>query len=119
MSRLVVVAPLKPGARERARELLAGGPPLAPEGTRFDSYDAFVTEREAVFVFEAAEAVATLEVSADDPEHSQVAPAWRECLAERPRVAVTAFTWKRAAESEGVFFEPTPGPGDSDGGDLY
>jgi hypothetical protein len=119
MSRLVLVAPLQPGAKERARALLAAGPPYDLEHTRFDRHHVFLSDREAVFVFEAPGAAATLEVPAEDPVLWNAAAAWSECLAERPRVAAPAFAWERAVAVEGVFFGPTPGPGDSEGGDLY
>ena len=89
MSRLVVVVPLKPGARERAKELLRAGPSH------------------------------TLQLTGEDPAVWRAAGAWQECLAEHPRLASTAFSWTRTAEQEGVSFEPSPGPGDSEGGDVY
>ena len=49
MSRLVVVVPLKEGARARARELLEAGPPFELNDTAFDRHDVFLTEREVVF----------------------------------------------------------------------
>jgi hypothetical protein len=98
MSRLVVVFPLTEGARGRARELLAAGPPFELGDTAFDRHEVFLTEREVVFVFEARGESATLQVPADDPELWKAAAAWRECLAGRPRKAEVAFTWERAGE---------------------
>jgi hypothetical protein len=119
VSRLVVVVPLKDGARERAAELLRSGPPFDLEETNFDRHHIFLTDREVVFVFEANALGSTLRLSAEDPALWKAATAWQECMAGGPRVAVTAFTWVRTTETEGVYFEPTPGPGDSEGGDLY
>jgi hypothetical protein len=119
VSRLVVVVPLKDGARERAAKLLRGGPPFDLEETHFDRHHIFLTDREVVFVFEADEPGGTLRLSAEDPALWKAAMAWRECMAGGPRVGATAFTWVRTTETEGVYFEPTPGPGDSEGGDLY
>jgi hypothetical protein len=98
MSRLVVVVPLREGARARARELLDAGPPFELGGTAFDRHDVFLTEREVVFVFEAPGETATLELPADDPKLWKAAAAWRECLAGRPRKAEVAFSWERARE---------------------
>jgi hypothetical protein len=97
MTRLVVVAPLKPGCADRARELLDAGPPFELEESRFDSHEVFLSESEVVFVFE-GEPVAgeTLTFAADDPGISRAAKAWSECLDGRPRVARSAFSWKRA-----------------------
>jgi hypothetical protein len=46
MSNLVVVIPLKEGAQERARALLAEGPPFDLEATAFDRHHVFLTSRE-------------------------------------------------------------------------
>jgi hypothetical protein len=96
MTRLVVVAPLKPGAEARARELLDEGPPFDLEGSSFDSHEVFVTPQEVVFVFEGSE---TLDLDAGDPVLARAAEAWAECLDGRPRIARPAFSWKRDAAS--------------------
>lgn len=92
MSRLVVVAPLKPGGEARARELLAEGPPFDLEGSKFDSHEVFVTPQEVVFVFDGDE---TLRFTAGDPRLLSAAKAWAECLEGRPRIARSAFSWGR------------------------
>jgi hypothetical protein len=119
VSHLVIVAPLKPGRAERARELLAAGPPFDLERMDFVRHAVHLTDREIVFVFEREGDSATLELSAEDPAIWEAAAAWQECFAERPRVARPAFVWERIDTPRGVSFEPTPGQGDSDGGDLY
>jgi hypothetical protein len=96
MSQLVFVAPLKPGGDARARELLAEGPPFDLEGSKFDSHEVFVTPQEVVFVFEGSE---TLDVDPGDPVIARAAQAWAECLDGRPRVARSAFSWKRGPAS--------------------
>ena len=92
MSRLVVVAPLRPGAEARARELLNEGPPFDLEGSEFESHEVFVTPQEVVFLFEGNE---TLSFTAGDPALLGAAKAWAECLDGRPRIARSAFFWKR------------------------
>ena len=100
MSALVVVAPLKPGCFERAQELLAEGPPFALEDSRFDSHEVFLTPNEVVFVFEGkSDAGETLTIEAGDPVIAGAAQAWRECIEGRPRVARSAFSWKREEQS--------------------
>lgn len=96
MSRLLVVAPLKDGVRERARELVAGGPPFEPEGTSLTSHQVYLTEREVVFVFEGAEPRAAVEELAGDPSVWRAAASWRDILAGRPRLAEQAYDWSRA-----------------------
>jgi hypothetical protein len=96
VSRLVVIAPLKPGMRARVEELLAAGPPFALEETEFDRHLVFLTDDEAVFVFEGVAEGATLRLAAEDPGILVAAREWQTCLAARPRVAATAFSWERA-----------------------
>lgn len=119
MSRLVVILPLKAGGRDRAEELLGQGPPFDLEATQFDGHHVFLTDREVVFVFEGAGPGRTLELPAEDPALWRAADSWAECMSERPRIASTAYSWLRTPEPEGVSFAPTPGPGDSEGGDIY
>jgi hypothetical protein len=96
MSRLVVVAPLRPGAEARARELLDEGPPFDLEGSAFDAHEVFVTPQEVVFVFEGNE---TLNLAAEDPGIMRAAEAWADCLDGRPRIARSGFSWKRDSAS--------------------
>jgi hypothetical protein len=119
VSRLVVIVPLKPGARERADELLREGPPFDLEKTRFDRHHVFLTEREVVFVFEGEGPSNTLHLPGEDPAVWRAAEAWQECMAERPRLAPTVYSWTRTGNPAGMSFEPTAGPGDSEGGDVY
>ena len=44
---LVVVLPLRPGARDRARDLLRHGPPFDPDEAGLERHQAFVSETEA------------------------------------------------------------------------
>jgi hypothetical protein len=119
MSRLVVVVPLKDGAHEKARALLAQGPPFDLEATDFDRHEVYLTKREVVFVFESPGSSATLRLPGEDPSVWKAAAAWQQLMAEKPRKAETAYSWARPQNGEAVFFEPTPGPGDSEGGDVF
>lgn len=118
MAQLVVVVPLRPGAADRARELLAQGPPFDLAETGFRRHAVHLSGREVIFVFE-GEASPTLDLPAENPDLWEIAAAWQEVLAEKPRIARLEFAWARPDDSDDVFYEPTPGPGDSDGGDLY
>lgn len=119
MSRLVAVLPLKPGARDRAEALLREGPPFDLEETRVDRHQVFVTDLEVVFVFEGEGPGEPLDLPAGDPAVWKAAADWQACLSAPPRVAVTAYSWERAEDGEGVSFTSTPGPGYSEGGELY
>lgn len=97
MSRLVLVVPLAEGAAERARELLGEGPPFELGTTHLEQHEVFLTDREAVFVFETAGDAPALELRAGDPALREAAAAWREVMADRPRKADIAFSWSRSA----------------------
>ena len=99
MSRVVVVASLRDGAAERARELVAGGPPFDLAGTGLAAHGVYVTDREAVFVFDGEAARDDVQRHVGLPELWEAAAAWRDVLAGRPRVASEAFAWSRETSS--------------------
>jgi hypothetical protein len=117
-ARVVIVVPLKESSRQRVREILASGPPFDPAGAGLDQHWVVLTDHEVVFVFEAADAAALGHLIADTRVWD-AAIAWREYVAGPPRVAEEAYSWTRRRTPEGVSFESTPGPGDSEGGDVY
>lgn len=98
---LVLVLPLRPGARDRARDLLRQRPPS--EG----GIQAYVTEEEVVFLLET------------DADVARLTEEWAELSAGPPRVSEGVFAWLVPHATDAVFFTATPGPGDSDGGDVY
>jgi hypothetical protein len=95
VSRLVLVVPLKEGAAARARELVEEGPPFELETTELDRHEVYLTDSEAVFVFETAGDEPPLRLRAGNPMLRKAAAAWRECMAGRPRKAKTLFSWTR------------------------
>jgi hypothetical protein len=117
-SRIVVVVPVRESARELIRELVAKGPPFDLPSSGLEAHHVFLTEREAIFVFEGADRSA-LERLMSDVNAWAAVEAWREHLAGEPRLAEDAYSWTRSDVPDGVSFAPTPGPGDSDGGDVY
>jgi len=118
MGRAVVVVPLLEGAREKAAELLRGGPPFDPEEVGLERHQVFVTEDEVVFLFEADDLDAAERLIANET-FWRAAAAWRSLIAGPPRWAEDAYSWVRPSLLDDVTFEATPGPGNSDGGDLY
>jgi len=118
VSRAVVVVPLREGANQKAAELLRGGPPFDPETVGLERHQVFLTEIEAVFVFEAASQDAAQKLVGEDAFWSAVS-AWKELVAGPPRLADDTYSWARPWVPDDVSFEPTPGPGNSDGGDVF
>jgi hypothetical protein len=118
MSRAVVVLPLREGASEQAATLLRGGPPFDPQEVGLERHHVFLTESEVVFVFEADSRDAAEKLIGEGRFWS-AASAWKDLVAGPPQVAEEAYSWVRLHVPDDVSFEPTPGPGDSDGGDLF
>jgi hypothetical protein len=118
VSRILVVIPLKPGTHGRVRSLVRSGPPFDPEAVGLERHHVFLTEHEVVFVFE-GEAPAAFEALVGDTKIWNAAAQWAEVAAGPPRVADDVYDWIRLEPRENVLYTPTPGPGDSDGGDLY
>ena len=118
MSRAVVVLPLREGASKKAADLLRGGPPFDPEEVGLERHHVFLTESEAVFVFE-ADSQDTAERLIGEGHFWSAASAWKDLVEGPPRLAEDAYSWVRPHVPDDLSFEATPGPGDSDGGDLF
>jgi hypothetical protein len=118
--RIVVVLPLKPDAHAPVRALLKQGPPFDPASIDgLERHEVYLAADEAVFVFESALGADGLAPLLADPKLWEHASAWGEHVAGAPRIAEEAFSWSRPRLEEDVFYLPTPGPGDSEGGDIY
>lgn len=120
--RLAVVLPLKENAQGEIRALLDAGPPFDPETIQgLDRHEVFLTPEEVVFFFESGLGTQALAAAISRSEVWQSASAWQEHLDGPPRIAEEVFSWSRVeGKGEGdVYYLPTPGPGDSDGGDVY
>ena len=121
LDRVLVIVPLQPGSAERAAEILTHGPPFDPETLGLDRHEVYLTDEEAVFVFETV-SQATFDRLVSDASLWAAAAAWNDLVAAPPRLAVDAYSWRRSRDDAApdlVSFAATPGPGDSEGGDLY
>ena len=117
-SRAVLVLPLVEGGQERAAQLLRQGPPFDPEEIGLGRHQVFLTESEAVFLFEAAAPGAAERLLSSSGVWT-AAGAWKDLVDGPPRLAEEAYSWVRPRTNDNLSFEPTPGPGDSDGGDVF
>jgi hypothetical protein len=95
MSRIAVVVPLRPGARERAVELIEAGPPFPVGDSPLDEHCVYLTDYEALFVFEGPHAREVIEQLIGEAGVWEAATAWRALLDGRPRIADTLFEWRR------------------------
>jgi hypothetical protein len=118
VSRVLVVIPLKPGVLDGVAALVRRGPPFDPNAADLERHHVFLTEHEAVFVFEGT-TPETLERLANDAITWTAAGEWAELASGPLRVAEDVYDWIRPEPPDNVVFTSTPGPGDSDGGDLY
>ncbi len=100
--------------------VLKQGPPFDPAGIDgLDRHEVFVTSDEAVFVFESELGSGGLAALLAEPKLWEAAAAWGEHVAGPPRIAESVFSWSRGEPDDDISFLPTPGPGDSDGGDIF
>jgi len=118
MSRVVIVVPLQPGRGDNARLLLGNGPPFDPDAAGLDRHHVVLTDYEAVFVFEADE-IDAVERLSSDPALWEALAGWSDLVAGPPRMAEDVYSWIRPHPSDSVSFAATPGPGDSEGGDVF
>jgi hypothetical protein len=117
---VIVIVPLKPDSHASVNRLLKQGPPFDPRVIGgLDRRDVFLTSDEAVFLFESHLGADALAPLLADPKLWEAVSAWGEYVAGPPRIAEEVFSWARSEAAENVSFLPTPGPGDSDGGDIY
>jgi hypothetical protein len=98
--RAVVVVPLREGAAEQVRALAAAGPPFDPEEAALLRHELFVTDAEAVFVFDAVSGVA-LEALSARIDVWAAAAAWRDLVAGPPRLAAIAYSWEASGAVSG------------------
>jgi hypothetical protein len=96
MQRVAVIATLKPDKAERARELVASGPPFDPDELGFERHHVYVSEGQAVFVFEGARVNALVQRLADAGGHEAFA-AWEPLIQGLPQLAHEAYFWQRNA----------------------
>jgi hypothetical protein len=105
---VAVVLPLRAGRLWRARELVAQGPPFDPAVLRLRKHEVYLTEAEAIFVFEGRNVRRMIERLTHDPTLWQAGLAWRSCIGGRPRLitetrhlvdAQPAYSWA-ALEAE-------------------
>ena len=118
--RVALIVPLKSGSRDAVRALLQDGPPFEPsEIPGLDRHEVFLTAEEAVFLFESRLGVEALAPLLAEPDLWAAVGHWQKHLAGPPRIAEAAYSWARNGAAEDLSYPPTPGAGDSDGGDIF
>jgi hypothetical protein len=92
--RLAVVAKLRPGSREQARQILAGGPPYELSEAGFRRHSIFLAEEAVVFVFEGSGTARLVRGLVDDPVRSAAFSVWGPLLEGTPALAREEFYWE-------------------------
>jgi hypothetical protein len=90
---LAVRVPLKEGCLERARELLAKGPPLDPASLGLSGHEVYLRDAEAVFVFRGSDVRARVNKALAHPAVWRAGLAWQRCFAAAPQIVDAAEVW--------------------------
>jgi hypothetical protein len=94
LEQVALVVPLKSGTLERARGLIAEGPPFDPAEAGLQRHQVFFSEREIVFVFDGVDVRETVRRVMSDPALPfAAAAAWADCIAGPPLLAEPAYVW--------------------------
>jgi hypothetical protein len=104
MERVAIVARLKPGFSEQARQLIDAGPPFELGESGIERHSVFVSAGEVVFVFEGDQVEWIVDELIDAPFHYELRRAleeWRAIVEGPPRVARQQFGWERDRAATG------------------
>jgi nucleotide-binding universal stress UspA family protein len=93
MERVAVTAMLRPGAEERARQLLSEGPPFDPGRAGFDRHAVYVCSGLVVFLFDGPDVERKVVALLNDRLRSASFAAWGPLLDGQPRIAHEAYYW--------------------------
>jgi len=114
--RTAVVIPLRAGSHDAVRSLVDAGPPFDPDRIGLDRHDVFLTQLEAIFVFESRLGDKALEPLLEQPELWETAAAWHEHVDGPPRIAEDVYSWARPdADTDRSLLPPGLRNGDSSG----
>jgi hypothetical protein len=94
VQRVAVIVKLKPGAGERAAELVEEGPPFDLHEFGFERHTVYLADDEAVFVFEGPQAEAHV-ASATAELGPAVLRAWEPLVDGPPKFAQGVFSWTK------------------------
>lgn len=90
---LAVRVSLKAGCLDRARALLAKGPPLDPASLRLSAHEVYLREGQAVFVFRGNDIRAQIGKAMSHPAVWRAGLAWQRCFADAPEIVDIGDVW--------------------------
>jgi hypothetical protein len=91
--RLAIVAKLRPGSRERAKEIVSAGPPYDLADAGFRRHSIFLSGDTAVFVFEGPNIHRLVSKLIANPASAGSFSVWAPLLAGTPTLAREEFSW--------------------------
>lgn len=92
LEKAAIVVPLKPGSKAEAEALLRDGPPFDPSRLGLAQHEVYLSDDEAIFVFQGLPSVFT-ERLAEDDSFWDAATAWTPLIRGRARFADSAYSW--------------------------
>ncbi|MBD0291364.1 MAG: hypothetical protein ICV74_08925 [Thermoleophilia bacterium] len=95
MERVAVVAKLKPNCADRARELVEEGPPFDPIALELERHSVFLSEEQAVFVFEGPRVNTLFRMVAEAGTAAGAFARWERILDGIPRLTREVWSWER------------------------
>jgi hypothetical protein len=98
MQRLAVIAKLRPGASQRAEELIELGPPFDPAGHGVERHSVFLAADAVVFVFEGGTANSLL-AALSGPDEQSILGAWEPLLDGTPLIAHEVYHWPSSEDA--------------------
>ena len=92
LEKAAIVVPLKPGSKTAAEALLRTGPPFDPSRLGLARHEVYLSEDEAIFVFQGLPSVFA-ERLAEDDSFWNAATAWGPLIRGRARFADPTYSW--------------------------
>ena len=102
MTRLVLVARLRPEGLTRAQEILEAGPPFDPASVGMTRHLAFLSAGEVVFLFEGPEVEWTVDDLVNHPVVAAALEPWKKLGDGLPRIAEELYSWEREPAGAGA-----------------
>jgi len=93
-NKIVVVIPLRAGVLDQVRAVLDSGPPFELEESGLRQHEVFLTEREALFIFETADESVLRSLLAD-PSVWAAATVWGQFADGPVRIGKEALAWAK------------------------
>jgi hypothetical protein len=92
--RVAVVARIRPGSRDQAKQIIAEGAPYDLGNAGFRRHSVFLADEAVIFVFEGSGIEELVRALVDDPTRSAGFSIWGPLLVGTPALAREEFHWE-------------------------